>query len=503
MKMLATNQIKEADRYTIENEPVKSINLMERAARECTKWVISRYKENQSFVVFAGPGNNGGDGLAIARQLAEMEYPVQVYRLDISGKMAPDAQVNLDRLQQYREVETKVITATDEIPALRPNDIIIDALFGSGLSRPLEGVPAELVRYLNKIDNTIIAIDMPSGLFGEDNGENTSDTIIKATYTLTFQFPKLAFFFPENAPFIGTWEVLSIGLHEGYIQSIKTPYHYSVKADARQWIKKREKHSHKGHFGHGLLISGSYGMMGAAVLASRAAMRTGIGLLTAHVPRQGYQIVQTSVPEAIVDMDGSDILFSGVNNPEKYSAVGVGPGIGTKPNVQKALEQLLTTVIRPVVIDADAINILGQNREWLRLLPENSILTPHPKEFERLTHPVKDQYQRCKLVQEFAEANKVVVVLKGAHTVVTNSDGELWFNTTGNPGMATAGSGDVLTGMVLALLAQEYEPFHAARLSVFVHGLAGDLAAKKYGMISLTASDIIKHLGKAFKKLSN
>ena len=342
---------------------------------------------------------------------------------------------------------------------------------------------------------------MPSGLFGEDNSDNDPEKILRADYTLTFQFPKLSFFFPENEAFTGEWIVLDIGLHPDIIASTPTPYYYLSREDVAERIRPRRKFSHKGTYGHAMLISGSCGRMGAAVLASRGCLRSGVGLLTVHVPRLGNDILQTAVPEAMLESDQSDILFSEVPDLSPYSAVGAGPALGTRSNSQKALHTLITTAKIPLVLDADALNMLSLHPEWYDELPEDTVLTPHPKEFERLAGPAENGYQRVHKALEFAVKYKVIVVLKGAHTAITTPAGEVWFNMTGNPGMATAGSGDVLTGIILGLLAQRYEPAAAAMIGVYIHGLAGDLAREERGEEALIASDIIENLGGAFKKV--
>jgi len=502
MKILTSSQIREADNYTINNEPVTSIDLMERAAKACVQWIISRYSRSDSFKIFAGPGNNGGDGWAVARLLAEKDYTnVDLYLLKISDKLSPDSEINQKRLKEQNIVKSSILESESNFPEINDSDIIIDGLFGSGLTRPLSGLSAALVNYLNKNRATIIAIDVPAGLFGENNSSNIKECIIRADFTLTFQFPKLSFFFPENGLYVGDWHILPIGLHPDFINDIETPYNYITGKEAGERLKFRNKFSHKGTYGHGLLISGSYGMMGAAVLGAKAALKTGIGLVTAHVPASGCEILQTAIPESIVSIDNSDIAFTKIPDLSGFNAIAVGPGIGRHENSQKALMELLNNTDIPLVIDADALNIISSNKEWIELIPENSILTPHPKEFERLAGAYSDNYSRNLAQIEFAKKHKIFVVLKGAYTTTACPDGACYFNTSGNPGMATAGSGDVLTGIILSLLSQNYSPKDAALLGVFLHALAGDIGAAETGENSLIASDIINNLSKAFLKL--
>lgn len=501
MKLFRTSDIAKIDQYTIKNEPISDIDLMERASLTVARYLIDETDASGTVLVFCGPGNNGGDGLAVARLLAECTdlFMVEVYIMNFNRELKGSPAVNLERLHRQKKATVHFINEEHELPKIPANSLVIDALFGSGLNRPLEGLPAKLVQHINNSSATILAIDIPSGLMGEDNSINHSENIIRATKTITFQFPKISFLLPENDVFVGDWLVKDIGLHPEAIAEIPSNYSYTDNTAAKQLIKTRTKFSHKGTFGHALLISGAYGKMGAAVLASKGCMRSGVGLLTTHIPHLGYQIIQTDVPEAMTSIDASDIMFTGIDNCEPYSAIAVGPGIGTKVNTKRGLKALLEQYNKPMIVDADALNILGENKEWLSLLPKNSILTPHPKEFERLAGETSNGFQRMELALEFAEKYKVILVVKGANTIVVNPSGEVWFNSTGNPGMATAGSGDALTGILLGLLAQGYLPFDAARLGVYVHGLAGDLAAARRGYEALIASDLIENLGEAFK----
>ncbi len=500
MKFFKVDKIREADAYTIANEPIASINLMERAAEKLADWIGIKFNKEHCFQIFAGPGNNGGDAWALARLLWLNGYRNLIfYLLNANRILSPDSQINKKRLDKETDVPVINISEAGDFPMIEENDVVIDGLFGSGLSRPLDGIVADLIRHINVADKfALIAIDIPSGLFGEDNSANLVNSIIRADYTLTFQFPKLSFFYPENSNFIGDWIALDIGLHSEFIMNEYSPFNYLSLDDAVELLKIRKKFTHKGTYGHALLIAGSYGMMGAAILSARAAIRSGVGLLTVHTPRLGVEIMQTSVPEALLSIDESDIIFTEPTSLEKYSSVGVGPGINKKSNTKEALLALLNHVSVPIVIDADGLNILSEIDNWLEVLPKNSILTPHPKEFERLFGSFDDSYSRMLFQQKFSIDNKCVIILKGANSCVTTPDGEIWFNTTGNAGMATGGSGDVLTGIILGLLAQFYSVKEAALLGVYLHGLAGDLSAGCFGQHGLIASDIIDNIGRAF-----
>jgi hydroxyethylthiazole kinase-like uncharacterized protein yjeF len=498
VKIFEAAKVRVIDAYTIRNEPVASIDLMERAAARLAGWYVRHYHTDRRVVIFAGPGNNGGDALAMARMLAERQYRVVCFLLDF-GKFSEDCKANRERLEKQGLATFQVLGEKDPLPELNEKDVVVDGIFGSGLSRKAGGFPAQVIRHINRHARTVFSIDIPSGLFGEDNRENDYEAVIRATHTLSFQFPFLSFFFSENDSCVGSWRVHDIGLHPEAIASIPTPYETVEKESVTGILPRRNRFAHKGTFGHALVISGSYGMIGAALLAGEACLRSGTGLVTLHVPRYGYSIVQTAFPEAIVSMDQSDILFSEPPLLEPYSAIGIGPGLGCKPNTGKGLKMVLERVKVPLVIDADGLNLLSAHPEWLELLPENTILTPHPREFDRLAGESNTSYERHLRQIDFAVRHRVIVVLKGAYTGIAAPDGSYRFNTTGNPGMATGGSGDVLTGLVTGLLAQGIKPLDAAVAGVYLHGLAGDLAAARLGQQAMIAGDMIRSLGDAFR----
>ncbi len=500
MKVFRADQLREIDAFTIENEPVPSIDLMERAAARLAGWYVRHYHTNRKVLIFAGPGNNGGDALAMARMLADRQFRVECYVLGF-GKISTDCALNKQRLLDQDLIQFNEITEGAELPLIHPDDVVVDGIFGSGLSRAVSGFPASVIRHINESAATVIAIDIPSGLFGEDNSGNDLGGVIHARHTLSFQFPFLSFFFDTNEHLVGDWRIHDIRLHPRVIANTACEYRTIEAEDIRSILPLRGKFSHKGTFGHALMISGCYGMMGAALLAGESCLRSGTGLVTLHVPKFGYAIVQAGFPEAIVCLDQSDILFSEPPDLSPYSAIGVGPGLGTKSNSGRGLKMLLERTEVPLVIDADGLNILSQHPEWFGLLPEGTILTPHPKEFDRLAGGSVDSYERHLKQREFAKQHKVVVVLKGAHTGIASPDGRYWFNTTGNPGMATGGSGDVLTGLITGLLAQGISVLDAALAGVYIHGLSGDLAAEDLGEEALIAGDLIKYVGAAFLEL--
>ncbi|MCB9267341.1 MAG: NAD(P)H-hydrate dehydratase [Lewinellaceae bacterium] len=499
MKIFTAEQIRQLDEYTIKNEPIPSINLMERAALAFTYWFTEKFPDTAIPInIFCGPGNNGGDGLAIARMLHHRFYDVVVYRCRIGSSTSEDFDVNLERLPGHGGVPVHEIEKGGALTELPEGGIIIDGIFGSGLNRPVEGFWAELLEHLNRQPATRVAIDIPSGLFAD---KPTEGAVFLADFTFSFELPKFAFFFPENQHRVGQWFARSIGLHPQVIEDTQTPYYFADQSFVQTYLKKRHKYDHKGIFGHALLIMGSYGKMGAAVLSSRACLRSGAGLVSVHVPKCGYEIIQTAIPEAMVSVDRHQYLFSEAPEAGGYDAIGIGCGLGQKKVSRKALLEVLKNAERPMVIDADALNILGREKGWQKHIPKGSILTPHPKEFERLFGKAANGFERNERQIEKAQELGIHIVLKGAHTCIAAPDGNCFFNSTGNPGMATAGSGDVLTGIITGILAQGYEPLKAALLGVYLHGLAGDLAAQKCGQEAMIAGDITEQLGAAYKML--
>ncbi len=505
MKILTPQQIRELDQFTIDNEPIASIDLMERAAQTCLDWLVSNL-DNTTYYIFAGTGNNGGDGLAITRMLNAFPYKKKAFLVKFSNKLSKDANINLKHLNKTDSSCLTIVENIKDIPIneIESDAVIIDAIFGSGLNREPEGLVKQVIDIINNLPNKVISIDIPSGLFAEyDKNQTLEHSIVQADVTLTFQMPKLSFLLPENQNFVGDWHILDIKLLPEYIEEQKTVNALVTEDQAKVFLKKRAKHSHKGTFGHALLIAGSYGKMGAALLSSKACLKSGVGLLTAHIPHWGYNIIQTAVPEAMTSIDRSEMIFTEFPELDSYNAIGIGPGLGKKRNTALAFEELLDKINgQRLVIDADGLNILSENKQLLNKIPPKTILTPHPKEFERLVGSWNNDMHKLSLLKGFCQQYEVITVLKGAHTVTCHSDGTCYFNDTGNPGMATAGSGDVLTGIILALLAQGYSQEEAAMLGVYIHGSAGDAALDKESVESLTASDIISKLGAAFKKIS-
>lgn len=500
MKILKAQQIRAWDQYTMLHEPISSVDLMERAAQRCFEWLDNNGWLVHSFVIFCGKGNNGGDGLAIARMLAERGCSVSVHILEFGHKGTEDFQTNLARLHQYPAVDIHFVQDENNFHRLPADAIIIDALFGSGLSRPLDGITAKLVEHINKSGCTIIAIDVPSGMSVDHSSKG--NTTIKANHTLSFQCYKPAFLVAENASFIGDVDILDIGLLAEYLSTITVNLEVVDSSIIRSIYKPRNRFAHKGNFGHAMIIAGSYGKIGAAVLSSKACLRSGIGLLTCFVPKCGYEILQTALPEAMLMTDTNNSILTRIDDDtSKYDAIGIGPGIGTASETRIAVKEILSSYKKPMVIDADALNGLAMEKK-LPSLPPGSILTPHPKEFERLFGESKNDFDRIEKALMNAKLLNCLIVLKGHHTFIATPSGKGYFNNTGNAGMATAGSGDVLTGMITGLLAQGYPSEETAILSVYLHGLAGDIAAEKFSQEAMIADDIIENIGEAYKKIT-
>lgn len=494
-KIFSAEQMRSADAYTIEHEPVSSINLMERASGACNEWILANLPDTRNVTIVCGTGNNGGDGLAVARMLNGKKNVTAIV-LKISDKPTPDFKLNRERLKVCPGIRIVELEKGSLIAIPEDTDLLIDAVFGTGLSRAPEGWLKDIMETMNSTSATKLAIDMPSGLFCDRSSKGNA--VFQADITLTFELAKLALLLPENGKAVGEFHILPIGLHQKHIEETSTPLHFTKNLDIRDYIPKRAKFSHKGNYGHALVIAGSYGKMGAAILAGKACLRTGAGLVTVHIPRKGVDCMQSAFPEAMVSIDGNGECFSSVpQDLEKYTVAAVGPGIGTSVETRKALFGFMSAWDKPVVLDADALNCISLDSNMLSVLPPNAILTPHPKEFERMAGSWNDDFERLEKQCDFSRRHNVIVVLKGAHTSVSvprqNGEADVYFNSTGNPGMATAGSGDVLTGIIAGLLSQGLTPEKAAILGAYLHGEAGDKARNDKGD-SLIASDIIENL---------
>ena len=507
IKILSASQQREADAHTIENEPISSLSLMERAATRCTLWILENVRStskdhNLGCAVFCGPGNNGGDGLVIARKLHQAGWEVRVYVVRFTDKESDDFSANKKRCEEIG-LNVVDIRTKEELPDVDAGFWVIDAIFGTGLSRIAEGLALDAIEHMNGLGRDVIAVDLPSGLFADDNRENKPEAVTQARFTLTFQSPKLAFFLPDLGWKAGDVHVLDIGLDRGFLNNIDCKEFLFTKTDARALRRKRSIFDHKNVFGHALLCGGSKGKYGAVCMSLRGALRGGAGLATGCVPENALGILQQSVPEAMAVTGEEADHLRGQVDLKGFKAIGVGPGMGTHEDSAGFLKVLIQETPAPLIIDADALNILAENRTWLSFLPKGCILTPHPGEFQRLVGKWDSETEKLELLRDLARKTGAVVVLKGAYTAVCDSSGMITFNTTGNPGMATGGSGDILTGIITGLVSQGLQAEHAARLGVFIHGLAGDKALSAQSFESMTAPDLLDFMGRAWNELDN
>lgn len=498
MKILSTEQIREADAYTIANEPITSIDLMERASNSFVEWFSNKFSKTNKVHIFCGPGNNGGDGFAIGRLLHQKAYSIQCYLINFSNSLSEDCSINKTKMDQIQSV--CILESIGEI-SLNKDDIIIDAIFGSGINKEISGIYKTVIEFLNQQNNTKVAIDIPSGLHGNEYFDSTR---FKADYTLCFEIPKLSLLIPENGKYVGEWITKSIQLHPQYLKDAITHYHYVDEYFIKKAIyKKKGLFDHKGNNGHALIIGGSKGKIGAPILSTKACLKAGAGLVSAFIPSFGHNALINHCPEAMSHLDTEDYIHNFYLDPNQFSAIGIGPGLDQRPETKNEFVEILKNYENGLVIDADAINLLAEDPVLIRFLPKNSILTPHPGEFKRLVGNWKNDYDRLELQKEYSKKWKCYIILKGRHTSISTPEGHVFFNSAGNPGMATAGSGDTLTGIITALLAQGYNSLEASILGTYIHGKAGDMALKTESYESLTASDIINNLGKAFKSLNN
>ena len=503
MKLFTTEEIRAIDRRTIEQEGVPSLELIERVAEGVADEISSRWRSNKPTMVFAGPGNNGADALGAARLLFERGFRPEVFLFNIGGdKLSTDCAASRDRmLAEVPDIIFHEVKDRFSMPKITTNHLVIDGLFGSGLREELQGGFISLVQYINDENATVVSIDLPSGMFGDWNPQIVNRNTIHATLTLAIQFPRISFFIPDNAELIGEWKIIDIGLSEKAIATSPANFCLVEQRDVHRRLRHRKEFASKADFGSGILYAGSYGMMGAAILAARGALRAGVGKLTVNSPKCGYQIMQSSVPEALFRHNRGEINIIDIHPERDFSAIAVGPGIGTNELTVKAVEDFLASINQPVILDADALNCIAIKPSILNTIPVLSILTPHAGEFDRLFGPQPSAEARLRKAIEMAKYYNILIILKGRYTAIVRPDGKVYFNSSGCPAMATAGSGDVLTGVLLSMLAQGYPAELASLIAVYVHGLAGEMAAAEQGEYGVTAGDIASYIGKAIREI--
>lgn len=497
-RILSAQQTHQADDYTIKNEPVSSVDLMERAAEGLAQSIVKQFPLSQSFIIFCGKGNNGGDGLALARMLNRLGFKVRVYILK-SDSYSNDFKVNLDRLEKA-EVEIHQIASKGDLPEPDNKAVVVDGLLGSGLTGSLRGFIAEIVDELNSWKSFKIAIDIPTGLFADNNAENDLEKVFKSDLTLTFQFPKLSMMHIKTAALCGDVQVINIHLHPAFLKEAESRYFYLDQKGVKDIFRPRQKHSYKGTYGHALLIAGSHGSIGAAIMSSKASLRAGAGMLTVALPVEGVMALHANLPEAMIKADKNATHITRIPDLEKFTGIAIGPGLGQEGETAIALEQLLDTITVPLVIDADGLNIISAHPHLMDKLPENTILTPHPGEFKRLIHADSLGWDYLEKLRDFCMKYKVITILKDSITAVCSPGGDIYFTNTGSAALASPGSGDVLTGILLGLVTSGYDLLNAACLGVYLHGRAGTMAGKKYSLEAALATDVIDQLGFAFRE---
>ena len=504
MKIFSSDNIRQIDRYTIEQEGVSAQELISRVATGVATEIMARWRPTRPVIVFAGPGNNGADALAVAQKLSGQGFRPEVLLFNIGGNaLSPDCRKVRDELRRSGSVALLEITDSITLPELTSAHIVVDGLFGTGLRESLTGGYQALVRYINESGATVVSIDVPSGLFSDWNPRTVNKNVIHADLTIAVQFPRLAFFFEENYALTGEYKVIDIGLSSKAIKSTRTKYHLVDRMDISHVLHPRAPFSSKADFGSAMIVAGSYGMMGAAVLAARGALRSGVGKVTVHSPRCGFNVLQSSVPEAMFEADKNDYVLSGCTPGESIAAVGIGPGLGTSDLTIKAVESIIQMSERPIVVDADALNCISRRPSLLNSLPPLSIITPHAGEFDRLFGAQSSTESRLLKAIEVSRQYNIIIVLKGRYTATVRPDGKVYFNSSGTPALATAGSGDVLTGVITSFMAQGLRPELAALTGVYIHGLAGEIAEDRAGEYGVVAGDVADCVGIAINSVIN
>ncbi|MGN6178536.1 MAG: NAD(P)H-hydrate dehydratase [Mucilaginibacter sp.] len=497
LPLLTADQIHQADKYTIEHEPVSSVNLMERASKAFVSWFVNCFADrNLSISVYCGTGNNGGDGLAIARILYDHQYKnINVKITRFSDRSTDDFNANLTRLPAA--IPVTELKKNDAIPA-EDSNIIIDAMLGTGINKPLAGDYERLVKYLNNLHKTTVAVDVPTGFFTEGDVDPDA-TALKTDLVITFQQPKINFLLPEAGPYLKCWEAVNIGIDEKFICSLNSSYQFVQEKDIRRMLKPRHRFSNKGSYGHALIVAGQPKTMGAALLSASACALAGSGLTTACVPESGLVALNSFMPEIMA------VIRQGNDLPEiawdKFTAMGVGPGLGNDDNTLALLTYIFTNYKKPIVIDADALNVISAHKPLWQLIPQGSVLTPHMKEFDRLFGEHANWWQRLQTAVNKAKELKLCIILKNDYTITATPEGKAYFNSTSNPAMASGGMGDILTGVIAALLAQNYTPEEACIIGNYIHGKAGDELALPNRMNVVLPSKLAAQLPVTMAKL--
>lgn len=503
MKIFSTRDIRGIDRYTIEHEGITSLELVERVAEAITIEITSRWRPTRHTIIFAGPGNNGADALTVARMLIEQGWRPRVILFNIGGnRLSKECAACRDMLlESAPDADFTEVTARMDFPDIQRGHIVIDGIFGSGFHGEMSRAYQLLIDRINDAHATVVSIDVPTGLSGDWNPNSVNRYIIHATLTLAVQFPRMAFFMADNAELVGEWKVLDIGLSAKAIAATPSQFFLVERRDVRMALRPRKAFSSKADYGTAALFAGSYGMMGAAVMSARACLRSGVGKVCVCAPKCGFNIIQTAVPEALYQYNKGEIVITDMTPAHEYDAIAVGPGIGTAAETLTALEDFIGRRTKPVILDADALNCIAMRPNMLNSLPVLSVLTPHAAEFDRLFGEHHSDEERLRTAIEKAETYKIFIILKGHHTAIVRPDGKIYFNSSGTAALATAGTGDVLTGMLASFMAQGYKPEIACILAVYLHGEAGRLARDEHGTYGVIASDVCDNIGRAIRQV--
>lgn len=498
------NQIKLLESQILKDQGMTEEELRAQKSNAFCMQFKKDFFGRQRIILFAGPNDNGALGLRIATTLASLSHDIMVVLLNPTGTLPDEVIHERDNFKASFEEHLMEVTTQFAPPMINEEDIIVDAICGTEQQSPLTGSVPNVIRYLNSLVATKISVDIPSGLLETDNRDNDYSKVFSAQLTYTFYNPKLSFLFKENSGFVGLWTVMNIGIHLPE-SSEESDYQFFGSLDMEQAIPKRSRYSNKYDFGKVLLIAGSKGMIGASILAGKAATYSGAGHVTLHIP-QGYEgAIHAALPEVLVSSDASNAHLTNTNlDIKEYDAIAIGPGLGRSKESELALEQLLKRCECPIILDADALNIIAfSEKELLNHIPKGSILTPHEGEFDRLFGASASSFERLELAKQIAQEKQINILLKGAYSATCSTNGKVFINTSGNPGLATAGTGDVLTGIILALLGKGHSPQSACCIAAFIHGFAADLYASSFCQESLTASQLIEQIPIALKRYKN
>ncbi len=514
MKVVTATEMRQIDQDTIEGIGIPGIVLMETAGSEIVRAIERHYPTVQRIGIFVGKGNNGGDGLVIARQLAHIGREVIIYLVSPADSFTKEARTNLDIAKNLGLEIKEILTDTSTIKSLNC-DLLVDAIFGTGLSGDVRAPITNVINAINELSIPILSIDLPSGL-DADSGHPLGISV-RADMTVTIGLPKRGLLLHPGAELAGDLEIVDIGFPQQVIDAQDIKVNWTTKKDAVEWIPTRSPASHKGSYGRVLVVAGSTGMTGAAALTSEAALRIGAGLVTLAIPKSLNSILEVKLSEVMTlplpETEEGSLAESAAANILEFvertkSVIAIGPGLSQHPDTVALVHQLIIENKKSelglrMVVDADGLNALSQATELIPILGEEAVLTPHLGEMARLTNtPISSlTTNRISTAEEFTNQYGVTLVLKGAPTITSNPKGNVWINSTGNPGMATAGMGDVLTGLIAGLMAQNISSETAATLGVYLHGLAGDIAAESLGMHGLIASDVLQSVPQAISSI--